>query len=190
MKYLLYCVILLGLFQSNISKEKVERNKTKIEVNNALSDTLVEPTYQEVLKEYDSTCSKVVRIDTNLRLEGTVYKIRFKHYCLFDTLIIPSKYNWGQPSKDFYAHNFVSKLIVVKGNDTIVDTIIRKDMFNPLLYGSLVKYGVLFDPNFMGYNNLEKVIQFQYSISVPLTDVGKSVFLDIGLNGKIKTTEE
>ena len=192
MKYIVICyVALLVSCQSGNKPKKVESDTTKVETSNNINDSSEdEPTYQDMQKEYTLMYNKEIDIDTSLQVKGQIFNLRFKHYCLFDTLVIPSKYSWAESPKDFYTHNFASKLLVTEGNDTLVNTIIKKDMFNQLLDESLIKYGVLSNPNFRGYNQTKDVIQFQYSISVPLTDVGKGVLLDIGLNGEIKASKE
>ena len=192
MKHTIVCyVFLLVSCQVGNEQNKIINNKIKIETRAKSNDSsLYEPTFRDVQKEFALIYKKEIDIDTSLKVKGQTLSVRFKHYCLFDTLVIPSKYNWAESPKNFYVHNFVSKLLVTKGNDTIVNTIIKKDMFNRLLDNSLVMYGVLLFPTYMGLNQKTNSIQIYYSISIPLTDVGQSVLLNIGLNGKIKVCAE
>lgn len=143
-------------------------------------------TYNQVLEEYKYLCHNNIIIDTLFQLhKEESIRLRLEHCCLFDTLIIPTKYNWSSEKTEFYAHNFSSKLYLVKNNnDTILSTIIRKENFYPL-DESLEKYGILLYPNFEGFSYEANKFTIQYSISVPLTDVGKAVYANIDLKGKL-----
>jgi hypothetical protein len=101
-----------------------------------------------------------------------------------DTLIIPSRYSWSNiEQEDFVTYNYASDITLYTGNKMIKSFSVTKLIFNDLLGGDLSEYGVLLYPNFRGYNQDKKVIQLQYSISIPLTDIGKSVLLEIKLDG-------
>ena len=190
-----YYNILLIIVLVTIGYERADNmqevdNSNHVIINSFTEDSsVVKSNYEQVLDSYNAECNKTISIDTSLQLNHQTFYIHFTHYCLFDTLIIPASFNWGPNQKQFLAHNFASKLLVITDNDTLANTIITKDLFNPILFENLVKYGVLFYPNYEGYNSTNKMIQIQYSIPIPLTDVGKCVKLNIGLDGMLSYSE-
>lgn len=172
---------------TNITADSTDLSAQTIEasIDSDYEDVI---TYNQILDEYKLLYHNNIIIDTLFQLKKEEsFRLRLEHSCLFDTLIIPAKYNWSADKEEFHTHNFSSKLYLVKNNkDTILNTIIKKENFYPL-DESLQKYGVLLYPNFKGFNYEANkfTIQLQYSISVPLTDVGKTVYANIDLKGKL-----
>ncbi len=173
---------LLGC-QSTTKKVEGEINKN-VETTDTDALFMDEPSYEALRAEYLTTYNIIQEIDTILVVEDQLINVELKHFCLFDTLIIPSKYNWSNTSKeDFLTHNFASNLLLIREDDTLSSLSIRKEVFETLIDENLLDYGVLLYPNYRGYNKEKESVQIQYSISIPLTDVGKGVVIDIGLDG-------
>ena len=188
---LIFSIVLLVSCQTVNNQKKGKIDKTNVETGNNFNDSIKnEPTYLDMQKDYILMYNKEIDVDTSFQVKDQIFNLYFKYYCLFDTLIIPSKYSWAEYPQDFYTHNFATKLILTKGSDTIVDAIIKKDNFKQLLDDSLVKFGVLLYPTYRGYNKEKNEVQIHYSISIPLTDIGKAVLLNIGLDGNIKVSND
>jgi len=58
-----------------------------------------------------------------------------------------------------------------------------------MIFPELKQYGVLLYPAYRGFHAERNAIEIGYSISIPLTDVGKGVSVEIGLNKDIRTGE-
>ncbi len=79
--------------------------------------------------------------------------------------------------ENFVTHNFTSSLKISQNNETIIDREINKSDFNKVLEDHLKEYAVMFPPSLRYYADS---ININYSISIPLTDVG------IGVTATIK----
>lgn len=74
----------------------------------------------------------------------------------------------------------ISSMKVEKNGTGILDTMIYKKDFNRFLDENLRQYGVLLYPVLKASND---IIQINYSISIPLTDVGTGVTAKISKEG-------
>ena len=75
----------------------------------------------QVRKDFISSYSNPIVIDTSFYWEDTLYKVKFTHYATMDSgLTVPSLYNFDT-NKDFVTHNFKSKLFIIKDTDTILN---------------------------------------------------------------------
>ena len=109
-------------------------------------------------------------------------KISFRHYCTFDSALhLPGKYVAVYGLKEFTTHNFKSALKITEAGRAIVDTIITKEVFKDMIFDEEKLYGALLYPrlSFSGKN-----VVIDYSISVPLTDVGVGVSLEWDYDGR------
>jgi hypothetical protein len=193
MKQLIYIgLVLLVSCQAPTNKQENTSNQVdaqKEQEQKEIDPFANQPTYEDLKAEYILKYKNIEIIDTNFLVGNLEYRLQFEHYCLYDTLVIPEKYSWSNNPQDFITHNFESKVLLAQGKDTIVSTIIRKDAFEQNLDNSLLKYGVLLYPSYRGFNQAQNAVQIHYSISVPLTDVGKGVELEIGLDGNLTVKE-
>jgi hypothetical protein len=130
-------------------------------------DNELEEIYNSFLQNYSDS----IHIDTTFVKGDSLFEISFRHYCLFDSAVtVPNLYTRIYNLDSFVTHNFVSSLKVKVGEVNILDTLITKSTFVDKLPDNLRNYGVLFSPAF----HLEDsgFVRLDYSISVPLTDVG------------------
>jgi hypothetical protein len=196
-------VICISLLLSCNSKSSYKANKVKptqfphdsvtLKVTGAKTaiNDLVTPTIEEVKAEYLKTYNAIVRIDTSVVIGADTFYIHEKYYCLHDsTLVIPKKYIWGGEKKDFVTHNFVSKILIIKNRDTIINRTFKKSDFNSALHPEEKQYAILFTPDFNGYSKLYDGIVFEYSISIPLTDVGVPAYVLVDKKGNYKILDE
>jgi len=87
----------------------------------------------------------------------------------------------------FQTHDFISALEFRLNSKVVFNGFIKKEDFKNLLDDELRKYGVLLYPNLEVVDN---GIAIQYSISVPLSDVGKGFTVEIDTLGKEHITED
>ena len=105
------------------------------------------------------------------------------HFCLKDNAInLPGKILKIYRLKEFRTHSFQSTLRIVAGKKIILDTVIPKAMFTKYLFAEENEFGVLLYPKLLFSPNKLSV---NYSISVPLTDVGVGVSLETDCSGKL-----
>jgi len=127
------------------------------------------------LLDYLKSYKNKVSFDTTIELTGNKLRLQVVHYCTFDSAIkVPEKYVDIYKINNFTTHDFNSSIKLFKNDTLTLDTIIRKNDFDKCLPGNLRSYGVLLFPNIRvdsGFLNVD------YSISIPLTDVGIGVTL-------------
>ena len=98
------------------------------------------------------------------------------------SILVPAKYNFDT-NKDFVTHNFISDLTMLSDKDTIFKKQITKSTFDNLIDNTLKKYATLLFPNFSIGNDSIKI---EYTITIPATDVGKSVYIKFDKNGNYR----
>ena len=134
---------------------------------------------QDYIKSYKDT----VRVDTSFEYNHEKLKISFKHYCTYDSALhLPSKYIGMYALKEFTTHNFKSILKISSGGNLMIDTTITKEMFSDKIFEEEKSYGALLYPH-LSFS--DKVVTIDYSISIPLTDVGVGASLECGYDGKL-----
>ena len=138
----------------------------------------------DILNEYVKGYREKVVFDTVYVAKTDTFQIGFTHYCLLDSgITVPVKYVSIYELNQFITHNFQSRLIFKKNNKVIVDKIISKKQFNEYLDEPLKKYGVLLYPE-MSVKSTR--LEINYSISIPLTDIGIQIGLTVSDEGKIE----
>ena len=135
--------------------------------------------FQNYLKEYADT----IVIDTSIIYKGEILHVAFEHYCTYDSSInLPIKYIKIYGLTKFVTHSFDSKLKITMDKKLIVDTIISKTLFYNKIPKEEQLYGVLF---FSKISFFDGRLKIDYSISIPLTDVGQRSTLECSYDGKI-----
>ena len=126
---------------------------------------------------------EITKVDTLFVLkQGDTLKVKLRHYCTYDGKInLASRYLRMYGLKKFKAHNFITALQVKRNDRLIFKGLIKKDDFLNLRDDSLKKYGVLLFPN-IEFD--QDGLNIQYSISIPLTDVGNGFTLTISKLGE------
>ncbi|SEP30053.1 hypothetical protein [Mucilaginibacter sp. OK283] len=141
------------------------------------------PTLKSILHDELKHHHEITKVDTLFVLkQGDTLKVKLRHYCTYDGKInLPPRYLRMYGLKKFKTHNFITALLVKRNSKLIFKGFIKKDDFLHLLDDSLKKYGVLLFPNVeFDQDNLN----IQYSISIPLTDVGRGFTLTISKLGE------
>jgi len=142
-----------------------------------------EPSLSSIYNDYVAGYQKSLVIDSVFKMENDTFHLHLKHYCLMDSAVtLPGKYVEMYKLDSFVTHNFVTDLKLEKNNHTLLRMTIRKKDFDPRLYTALRDYGVLYAPSLA---IVKGNIQLDYSISIPLTDVGVGVTAVIHQNGDI-----
>ena len=169
--------------QSDTTKE----SSTRIDTLRASAtvDTATEDDNPQVdaRKDLIASYNKPLLIDTFFVANGKKLEVLFHYWCTMDSgILVPAKYNFDT-HKDFLTHNFISDLLVLSNQDTLFRKQITKSTFDNLIDISLKKYATLLFPDF----SIEKdSIKIGYSITIPVTDVGKGVYIKFGKNGNYR----
>jgi hypothetical protein len=136
-----------------------------------------------IFNDYIATYKIPCLIDSTFRIGGKTYSVHLKHYCLMDRAIsVPKSYIYMYKLDSFVTHNFVSAVRVLRDGHVLFKSDIHKPDFKKLLNPELRKYGVLLCPEMRIVND---TINLDYSISIPLTDVGIGVSALLDSTGKI-----
>jgi hypothetical protein len=147
-----------------------------------------EPSLASILKDQLKSYKDTIKVDTIflLSLHDTM-SVQLRHYCTYDHKInLPPRYLKLFNLKKFQAHDFVSGLVKINSK-VVFDGIIKKAEFQSLLNDELIKYAVLLAPNVTLSGNS---LSLQYSISVPLSDVGQGFTMKIDTLGRKHITAD
>jgi hypothetical protein len=185
--------VLLVLFLISNSCSQVKRENNQ-QVDNVSKDTLKfidedfeEFTFEDVQNQFNELYENPTYLDSIMVVGGDTIQFKLEHFSLSDSILVPQKYNWGKNKFDYLVHNFASDISILKNKKVLVDTIVKKEAFLNFLDDNLKKYGVLLYPSYQGFDPTNKSFIIIYSISIPCTDIGKLVTLEIGLDATIKT---
>jgi len=193
------CLIFLASCNGNSHQAAKSNLKSDSTDGQKMADSNIQPdsdemgpSFDEVKNELLSRYDKVERIDTTIVIDDDSLHIHEKYYCLKDNaVIVPKKYLWGgDKTKDFITHNFVSDITVIKNKDTVINKIFTVKDFNSAIFPEERQYAILFNRSFHGYDKLHNGLVFGYSITIPLTDVGRPAYIAINKNGGYKILDE
>jgi len=164
-----------SLRDSTIEKHDSTKKPIIIKSDSSLSKILT-----EYIKGYKDT----IIVDTSFNKNDKEIKVNFRHYCTnYSAIRIPGKYVSMYGMNEFKTHNFQSNIKISTGGKLIIDTVITKELFGDKIFLEEKLYGVLLYPNPHFTSNS---LLIDYSISIPLTDVGVGVSLEFDYSGKIK----
>ena len=139
---------------------------------------------KDIIDDYVKGYHTTLLFDSTYISNGDTIKVDFKHYCVFDSaIIIPHKYVSIYGPERFVTHNFESALRIKNGDRIVVDTIIQKAQFDSYLDEYLRDYGILSYPEI---KVKDKVLNINYSVSIPLTEVGVRMEMKINSQGAIQ----
>ena len=158
-----------------------------LSVDEPEGDANVGPSLAEVRAEWIARYNKTFVFDTSFNHLDSLYSFSFRHYCLFDSaIVVPALYDL-ETDKPFLTHHFNSSLVLKKGPDTIAAFSIAAEDFRSFADSTLSAFGVLSYPDILVQND---TIRIGYSLSIPVTDVGKHVTLYLRLDGKRQLTDD
>ncbi len=142
------------------------------------SPDAITPDLAEIRRLYPERYKTDYRV--NLATPDSIYHFLVRHYCLYDSaVIVPSRYNFDT-NAPFTTHNFETEILITRGEDTLVRKKVIKDDFRGNLFPALDSFGVMLPPTCKV--NHSKLI-LEYSISVPVTDVGIGLTLLVDTMG-------
>ncbi len=156
------------------------RKKVKSKLQQEKDDGV--PSTDEILDGVRKSYKDTIKVDTTfIVMKHDTMRVKFRHYCTYDGKInLPNRYLKIYDIPKFQTHDFISSLELKINSKVVFKGIIKKEDFGSLLDDELKKYAVLISPNVKLSNNS---LAIQYSISVPLSDVGKGVVMKIDTSG-------
>jgi hypothetical protein len=160
--------------------------KAVVDTLESSSQDFEEPDFSETLQQFIELYGAPIYIDSTIKIGPDTLQFRLKHFSLLDSIVVPKKYNWGVDKFDYGVRNFASQIRILMNNDVLVDTTVRKDEFIKLLDSNLKDYGVLLYPSYQAFDSSDQAFIVNYSVSIPCTDLGKSVTLKIRLDSALE----
>ena len=133
-----------------------------------------------MIREMANICEIAVTKDTVFIVGNDTLSVALKHSCTGDSFLLPVKYIEAYKMDRFIAHPLKTDIIVEKNGVRILDKSIEKKDFGAFVDGDLKEYAVLLYPVLKQTGDS---IYIDYSLSVPLTDVGIGVKAGIGKDG-------
>jgi len=168
----------------SISKQKIIDSEMK--AGERPDSEQLEPSFDEVKADLFKSYNQIKNTDTTIIDGKDSLTLHFKYYCLHDSsLIVPGRYiAWnGVEKKDYTVNNFVSKILIVKNKDTILNRTFLKKDFDKVIFEEERKYGIMFDADFQGYSKTKGEFLFGYTITIPMTDVGVPASITVNKMG-------
>jgi len=188
--YIFYCVLIFfSSCASNSNETQISKVDTigEFRINKDSNADLTDdpaPDLQQLVDQYKSYAKSGERIDTSLMLGTDSFHIVLNHRSKNGSgIVVPGKYVSFYGLNQFETSAFQSQLVIHKNGSVFSDKIIEKEDFDFVADESLSNYGVLLYPNLdicRGY------IEIQYSLSVPLSDIGSRVYVQIQNDGSLK----
>ncbi|ATL49583.1 hypothetical protein COR50_21730 [Chitinophaga caeni] len=172
-----------GHFKTNDSTtldEKVENGK-KNELEN--DEELI-----TFVKTFEKLLLDTVVVDSVFDVGSDKITFSFKHYAnQAKTMLIPDKYTRVYGLSHYKVPEFVSSIQLSRNSSIILDTILQKPIFYKILPVELIEYGAMLYP-VISFE--EDGLVIKYSISIPLTDIGKKAILRMDYLGRLAIDEE
>ena len=169
---------------STVSSVLVKKNTVNLN-NTENLDTSSDSELIDILNQYKAEYNRNYNVDTSFKVGSDLFHVIFKYKCTFDSgLNIPQKVISIYGLKKFITHNFISSVLVFKNEEPFIKQEINKNTFSELCDSSLKTYGSLLYP-YIVINNLPNILEIHFSISIPLTDVGKAVIITFDNKGKV-----
>lgn len=138
---------------------------------------------KNLIRDMSQLCNNPVTKDTIFIIGNDTVSLVVNHACTGDSFSLPAKYLEPIKLDRFMAHSLKSDIIVKKNGVRVLDKRIEKEDFGSLVEGDLEKYAVLFYTNIKREND---TVYIDYSLSVPLTDVGIGVRVSIQKDGSLR----
>jgi hypothetical protein len=135
------------------------------------------------IRQMAQLCENPVTKDTVFIIGKDSISLTFNHNCTGDSFPLPAKYLETYKLDRFFAHSLKSEIEVKKNGVSILNKRIEKRDFGSLIDGDLKEYAVLLYPNL---GTTGDTIYIDYSISIPLTDIGIGVRANILKDGSIQ----
>jgi hypothetical protein len=146
---------------------------------------------ERLKKEYD----KIKVIDSTFINDKDTLLFHLKYYCLKDSnLVIPKFYDTEDKiPKEFITHPFVADISLTNNGHTVLNRQFKASDFAPFFVdnfgGNFKKYGSLLPFQLTKRNKDKNRIVLTFSYSIPVTDLGISLYLIIFKNGSYKVVE-
>lgn len=150
------------------------------------SQEFEEPDFSETLQQFIELYRAPIYIDSTIKIGPDTLQFQLKHFSLLDSIVVPKKFNWGADNFDYGVRNFASQIRILMNDKVLVDTTVKKEEFIKLLDGNLKDYGVLLYPSYQAFDSSDQAFIVNYSVSIPCTDLGKSVTLKVRLDSTLE----
>lgn len=155
---------------------------TTVKAANDRDEYNEEEEIKNMIREMTHICENPITTDTVFVIGTDTLSIAFNHSCSGDSFLLHPRYIETYKMDRFMAHSLRSDIIVEKNGVRILDRRIEKKDFESVSDQVLNQYAVLLYPDLKISGDS---ILIDYSLSVPLTDVGIRVRARIGKDGGI-----
>lgn len=139
---------------------------------------------KEIVQQYVDQYKMKYNMDTTFNIGTDSFQVVFKYECLFDSSIhVPDNYVSIYGLKNFITHDFASSIVIYKNRKILIEKEISKNSFSKLIDNDLMLNGALLYPNL--HFDKDPLVRIHYSVSIPLTDIGKGVSVLVDSAGKL-----
>jgi len=176
MKKLLFLILAISLLTS-CNDKKTEKTQVEIELKTELKSEKVDTTVVYWQTNFDT-----IKKTQEIYIGNDKHELELKTYSLNDSSIVKTSENY----KEIY-HDNVTEIIIKKGKELILKSLVKKSTFKDSLDGDFLKYSVL---RSVEYDNIRSNrLYFKADIDVPDTDwafgVDFAVFYQTDKKGQI-----
>jgi hypothetical protein len=138
---------------------------------------------QKVVRDFEISHQKIIKLDSTFILDNATYRLKVTLTKTSKKFKVPTKYLKIYKIKKYHSFDYISKIDFFKNGQPIGHYLIKKSDFKGKVDEPLIDYGILYFPYIEYRNNLFVI---NYSLTIPLTDIGEVVELTIGKDGAIK----
>ena len=145
--------------------------------------------YKTEIEELNLRYKNPIVFDTIIQFNEDKIKIEYNYYCLIDSQYkIPKNYYFDESIQELNAYQFVVDLKMSLNGKYLFNQIISNDEIikKTDLSKDLIEYGTIYTFDFTGFNNKDRVFEFDISFSIPITDIGVGIKLLIDMEGNYR----
>jgi hypothetical protein len=141
-----------------------------------------EEDFKNYILEMTHICENPFTKDTVFTIGNDTFSVAVNHSCTGDSFQLPARYLTLVKGKPFTAHNLKTNIVIEKNGVSILDKRIEKEDFKAVSDEVLNQNAVLLYPILKQTGDS---ICIDYSLSIPLTDVGIGVRATILKDGSM-----
>lgn len=138
---------------------------------------------KNMIREMNNICEIAFTKDTSFIIGNDTFDVALNHSCTGDSFLLPAKYIETYKMDRFVAHNLKTDIVIEKNGVSIMERRIEKKDFKSVSDEVLNQYAVLLYPILKQTGDS---ICIDYSLSIPLTDVGIGVRASILKDGSMR----
>lgn len=184
-------IILCLLYACNNSHKEDKQQAETVDSTSFLKkqydpyeDSIGKQELRGIIADFEKSTKDTFAVDSVIYRGKDSVRVLYKHYADHHNLIvIPDRFTEMYGLHKYTAPEFIASLKMIRNGIVIIDTSYGKKMFIDYVPQEWREFSILMHPHL--YIE-EKEVRINYSISIPLTDLGRSASLTVDYNGYLE----